>query len=645
MRKYTLIFVLLFLSVIVNAQLKQNTADSHFENERYLKSAQMYEELSKKSMRKNQTNKVFIQRTAQSYAYINQFDKAAEYYQILEQKDKLEEKDYVEYIQVLRILKRYPRAAELTEIAANRFPENKTLKRWKESQSSLSQLYNQMSTYQVEETNLNTGKGEFSPVFYQNGVLFATKSLQKGFLVGKYNWDQSNFLNLMYAEKGNSHIDFKKAKLLKDVFFTRLHDGPVAFDSTGNQMVITRNEMGKKKGKDVVRLALYFSTLLNDGSWTEPEPFPFNDISYSVGHASFSADQKGIYFVSDMPGGLGGTDIYYSEKVNGEWQKPVNLGEEINTELDEMFPYVSDANTLYFSSNGHFGLGGLDLFKVQLNTTNQKPINLGYPINSSGDDFSFIVDKTGLSGYFTSSREGFVDRIYAWKGEQEIDQDHLYALFGNIYDEETNQLIEGAKLSLVLNGENEEITTLEGKYNSDLLTNYSFGDTVDLYIQVRKEGYAPQNLQVTKLLDNQTELQYDFYLSSFELGKDLGKMLELNTIYYDLDKATLREESKVELDKVIEVLNENTNMIIELSSHTDCRQTYEYNLRLSERRAKVAAEYVKERIVNSHRVISKGYGELKLINDCACEGEVESDCTEEEHQENRRTEFIILDLD
>jgi len=249
MRKYTLIFVLLFLSVIVNAQLKQNTADSHFENERYLKSAQMYEELSKKSMRKNQTNKVFIQRTAQSYAYINQFDKAAEYYQILEQKDKLEEKDYVEYIQVLRILKRYPRAAELTEIAANRFPENKTLKRWKESQSSLSQLYNQMSTYQVEETNLNTGKGEFSPVFYQNGVLFATKSLQKGFLVGKYNWDQSNFLNLMYAEKGNSHIDFKKAKRLKDVFFTRLHDGPVAFDSTGNQMVITRNEMGKRKGK------------------------------------------------------------------------------------------------------------------------------------------------------------------------------------------------------------------------------------------------------------------------------------------------------------------------------------------------------------------------------------------------------------
>lgn len=119
----------------------------------------------------------------------------------------------------------------------------------------------------------------------------------------------------------------------------------------------------------------------------------------------------------------------------------------------------------------------------------------------------------------------------------------------------------------------------------------------------------------------------------------------VNTIYYDLDKATLREESKVELDKVIEVLNENTNMIIELSSHTDCRQTYEYNLRLSERRAKVAAEYVKERIVNSHRVISKGYGELKLINDCACEGEVESDCTEEEHQENRRTEFIILDLD
>ncbi|HLV42087.1 MAG TPA: OmpA family protein [Brumimicrobium sp.] len=641
MKKLLFLIPALILYSGINAQLKQKSADDYFELEQYYKAAPIYEELSNKSIKKNQTNWQYVRRTAESYSLLNRNNKSSDFYAILNQNDQLTEADFIAYIQVLKTLSRYPMAFELTEKGAKKYPENKILTNWFKKQGSLNRLYNDMSNNSVTETNLNSGNGDFSPVFFDNGIVYCTKSIQKGFLVGKTGWDNTNYIRLMYAEEVDSSESQHNPKLLKGAFFSRLHNGPIAFDSTETQMVITQNIRNKED--KAVYLALFFSSKTDNGTWGELVPFPFNKESYNVGHATFSPDQKGIYFVSDEPGGFGGTDLYYSEKKNGAWQEPINLGESINTELDELFPYVNQENVLYFSSNGHFGLGGLDIFKIKLSEDDQKPTNLGHPINSSADDFGIIEHEINESGYFSSNRDGFIDNIYFWKGGRDFDRYYNYRLLGNIFNAETKERVEGASVNIVMNGETDDLSSNnDGKYTSHLIDTMKFGDNVLISIVVKKKGYLPQTITVDKDLGKEDKLKYDFNLHPFDIGEDLSKILKLAPIYYDLDKATLREESKTELDKVAAILNDNPEMIIELGSHTDCRQTYSYNMTLSEKRAKSAAEYLKSRIVNPQRIIPIGYGELKLVNDCSCEGDVVSDCSEEEHQENRRTEFIII---
>jgi len=641
MKKIIFLIPTLIFCFGLNAQLKQKSADDYFKLEQYYKAAPIYEELSNKSIKKNQANSENIRRTAQAYSFINKQNKSADFYALLNQQNELTEQDYLDYIQVLRILRRYPMASELTEKGAKKFPENNILKNWAEDQGSLSRLYNDLSSNSVTETNMNSGNGDFSPVFFDKGIVYCTKSVQKGFLVGKTGWDNTNYIRLFYTKEADASSKKTSPELLKGAFFSRLHNGPVAFDSTETQMMITKNNRNRED--NVAYLALYYSSKGKDGEWSELVPFPYNGESYNVGQATFSPDQKGIYFTSDQPGGFGGTDIYFSEKVNGQWQKPVNLGENVNTALDEMFPYINHENTLYFSSKGHFGLGGLDIFKIRLTEENQKATNLGYPINSSADDFGIIEHKNSQSGYFSSNRDGFVDRVFKWEGSKEFEKHYAYKLLGNILKAKTEEQIEGAEIEIEMNELIDQlISDNEGKYTSNVLDSLKFGDALAIKIKVSKKGFIPQSIMVEKSLGKEDELVYDFNLQPFDIGSDLTKVLQLNPIYYDLDKATLREESKLELDKVAEILNDNQDMIIELGSHTDCRQTYDYNMKLSERRAKSAADYLKTKIVNPQRIIPIGYGELKLVNHCKCEGDVIVDCTEEEHQENRRTEFIII---
>lgn len=626
----------------INAQLKQKSADDYFDLEQYHKAAPIYEELSNRSIKKNDINYRNIQRTAKAYSLINEKSKAADYYAILNNQNQLTEEDLIDYIQVLKTLSRYPLASELTTRGAEKYPENAILKRWAEDQGSLTRLYNDLSSNSVSETDLNSGEGDFSPVFYGDGIIYCTQSVQKGFLVGKTGRDNSNYIRLLYAKEVAGETGKKREiEVLKDVFFSRLHNGPIAFDSTETQMFITKNI--KNKEDNTAYLALFYSSKSPSGEWSEPLPFPYNSESYNVGQATFASDQKGIYFTSDQPGGFGGTDIYYSENVNGQWQEPVNLGEGVNTELDEMFPYMNQQGTLYFSSNGHFGLGGLDIFKIRLTESNPKATNLGTPINSSADDFGIIEHETRESGYFSSNRDGFVDRIYKWEGNKEFDKYYVYNLFGNVFNSDTDERIEGAEIEIKLNKlSDQKLSDQKGKYSSNLMEGLKFGDEIMLRIDVSKKGFVPQSIMVQTNLGRDEDFIYNFNLTPFDIGNDLTKVLKLDPIYYDLDKSTLREESKLELDKVANILNQNPDMIIELGSHTDCRQTYEYNMKLSGERANSAANYLRSKIVNPQNVIPIGYGEMKLVNDCGCEGDIVSDCTEEEHQENRRTEFIIV---
>lgn len=620
-----------------NAQLKQKLADELFEQETYYKAVPMYVELAKKDLKKQTGNYENVRKLAQAYTKLMEYQKAANQYAILQTAEQLSEQDYVEYISVLRILRQYPFASDLTAQAFRKYPNNALIKDWYEHKDVLAKLYTSVTRYQVEDTKVNSGKGDFAPSYYNGDIIYASKSVKKGFLVGTYNWDNSNFINLFKAEEKNGQLD--KGKRLKDAFFSRMHDGPISFDSTYTMAFLTRNDMGSKKGKEFIHLSLY--TMVRNGEeWSEPVAFPYNDPSYNLGHAVMDHEQRGIYFVSDMPGGVGGTDIYYSAYRDGQWEKPVNLGTTINTTRDEMFPFVAADGTLYFASNGHYGLGGLDVFRYNLGEEKAVVENLGAPINSSADDFSFILHPSLTKGYFTSNRDGFVDRIYSWKGEAKR---HKYHIAGRVKNMETKESIDSATVMVWADHlEQSYLSDNGGLFSTNLLDDAKYGDQPFIRFEIRKEGFSSTVLSMKQLLMDQDTIFVDFELEPFAIGSDLGKTVGINQIYYDLDKSNIRPDAALELDKIIQVLNNNPKMVIELSSHTDCRQTYEYNMALSERRAQSAAEYLRARIVNPHRIISKGYGELKPVNHCECEGDYMVPCTEAEHQANRRTEFIII---
>lgn len=471
-------------------------------------------------------------------------------------------------------------------------------------------------------------------------------------------------------------------------------------------------------------------------------------------HVSVTPDGQQMYFVSDRPGGYGKRDIYRIVKLpNGSWSDPINLGPKINTEHDEDAPFIAvDNKTLYFSSNGPKSMGEFDIFvSVRDDEGNwSEPINLGYPINSTGDDVFYTTTADGLTGYLTSFRKkGFgekdiyrIDNDYMgiknaavlrgkiltsdgsplpesiWielncnncddkrkiellprlrdgqffsnltpcreytltyyvdkasdfaytekfntkcnAGYEEIYKELMfdvkrnrvipivrYTLDGVISDSKTGEKISGAIVEI----ENKEtgeilekmVCDKNGYFKSKHLENAAYGDKIQIWLKVSKDDYLTQHFEYKTTLGEQLDIHLAYTIEKPEVGIDLAKVLQLNPIYFDLDKSDIRPDAEIELNKIVEIMNDNPKIRIELGSHTDCRSSYDYNMKLSDRRAVASAEYIQKRISNPERIYGKGYGESQLVNDCACEGKVVSKCSEEEHQQNRRTEFRIVE--
>lgn len=472
-------------------------------------------------------------------------------------------------------------------------------------------------------------------------------------------------------------------------------------------------------------------------------------------HISVTPDGNTIYFVSDRKGGFGGRDIYRITKLpDGTWSEAYNLGSNINSPYDEDAPFIAiDNKTLYFASNNSLSIGGFDIFVSLQDDTGvwSTPINLGTPINSTGDDLYYTTTSDGRFAYITSFRsdghgekdiyeieDNFYGRnthsvlkgiitvvddkplpkdvnitvrclncaernvrtvyprksnnqylsnldkcreyemVYAYDDGKTIfhtekiktgcDDEYeeiykpvllrlddwtiipayTYELAGNVTDEDSNNSIENVKIEILTEGGDEVLETVytdkDGNYSSKVLENKQYGDNVNLKIRMSKEGYLTSEIDLLPNLSNQERVEHNLSLEKLDLGKDLGNMLALNTIYFDLNKADIREEDKGKLDKIVKILNENPTLEIELGSHTDCRASKAYNQNLSDRRARNTASYIKGKITNPSRIKHKGYGETKLINNCPCEGNIESECSEEQHQLNRRTEFKIIKL-
>ncbi len=346
-----------------------------------------------------------------------------------------------------------------------------------------------------------------------------SKSKNAGFLNGKYGWDNSYFINMLFSSY-DIDSSLNKPKVLKDAFFSRAHDGPVSFSPDGKSMVITKNTLGKHDDKEVVVLAIYFSKLI-DSVWQEVTPFQFNNQAYNVGHACFSADGNRIYFASDQPGGFGGADLYYSDKNGDSWSEPVNLGENINTDQDELFPHVT-STTLYFSSKGHFGIGGLDVFSTNI-SLNGAVLNMGAPINTSFDDFGIIALPSEKGGFFSSNRGDFVDRIYSWTRK-----DPLIFFDGGIYANYTEKE-PFINHYLVM----KDITTLEtdtlftdstGRFQTQLFVNHDYiFKTEEQYFELK----APLNISTAGIIKD-TTLTGDLLLDPLTIIVSL-KVIEKGT--------------------------------------------------------------------------------------------------------------------
>lgn len=559
--------------------------------------------------------------------------------------------DYYNYAMVLKSQKKYEESNKWMDLFGNEKPMDLRAKSYLKNKGKQQEYLSNNSNYKVITQSINSPSQDFGTSYYNNKVVFATTNVPPKMVKRKYNWNGEPYLNMYVAEVNDNQL--KNRKKMDKLFKGKMHDGPASFSNNGTFMAMTRNTLNDKTSDKIVELQISFSKLENN-KWSKPTYFEYNNESYSTGHAFLTEDGKTMYFVSNMPGGFGGTDIYKTTKVGvDKWSKPENLGNKVNTEGDELFPFFEETQqVLIFNSNGHYGLGGQDVFQIKQNGTSWEDAqNLGMPINSEADDFSFIFNKSIDKGYFSSNRSGGqgLSDIYAFQYTKEKPVEKVIA---GIVMDESGVPIPSALVTLL--GEDE--TVISTAY-SDAKGAFLFKVETDKNYDLvgNKNGYLEGNATAETFGDDK-EIIADIVLPQVEqteevtevkeeeivVNQDLAKIAKLKSIYFDFDQSTIRPDASKELDKIVKVMNKYPTLEVELSSHTDCRGSEAYNLQLSENRAKATVDYIQSRISNPSRITGKGKGESQLITTCLCDGITVSNCTSKQHQENRRSEFIII---
>jgi len=420
---------------------------------------------------------------------------------------------------------------------------------------------------------------------------------------------------------------------------TCYYDGPISTNAKGDLLFFTNNHGSDKNEK----LTIYYSTKNAKGEWSAPQPIPFNDDKYNVTHPYFDEKNKLLYFSSDMPGGSGGMDIYKCSFDNGKFGQKETV-RFVNTDKNDIFPIVYK-DKLYFTSQGHKSIGGYDLFVME----NFEINSLGAPFNTIYDDLAilFTDDK---NGFITSNRAttGATDDIYAFNlKEKFVDKPLEYvvkdAQSGEPVSDVAIRIVDDSTGIVLFSGTTDQMGSL-----TQLLDSIPLETKLRFKIFLDKEGYVSKEIAFELVVKDSNLVQVsgliDLNLEPLSLEQEITALLGLKSIYYDFDKADLRPDAIIELDKVVRFMNKHAKIEVELGSHTDCRGAAIYNQDLSNRRATNAANYIKARISNPDRITYKGYGETQLKVDCPCEGRIRSKCSEEENQLNRRTEFIIKSL-
>ena len=621
MKNLYIVLSLVALSSSIFAQNKNTKlADKLFNQYEYVKATKEYLQLVDN---KKADAYVYKQLADTYYNIFNTVEAVKWYAKATESKQDAE--TYFRYSQMLKANGNYEGANIQMKKFADLAPNDMRAKSFNQNPNYVPKLLSKQPIYSIKTLDINSDKSEFGAILQGSELYFtsARNGARK-----EYGWTKEPFLDIYKSVRAETGT-FALPTLVSSLN-SKFHDGPVSFSKDGNTIYFSgdsfrENNFEKDKINKVKlgRNNLYKANKSGD-SWTNIKPLPFNSNAYSISNPSLSKDGTTLYFSSNMPGGIGAVDIWkVAVNVDGTYGKPENLGNKVNTEANESFPFIADDNkTLYFASTGKQGLGGLDIYQIDLSAT-KEAVNMGKPLNSEKDDFAFTVNDATKIGYFSTNRVGN-DDIFEATGICAFD------VLTIVSDSKTGKTLANSKVAIVDDKNNmiaTEVTNDQGEVNFRVECEKPYS------IQVTSDGYEGNVFPVAASTGKQAIVQ-----ATLQPIQEIVKENEvvLKEINFEFNRSNITQEGAFELDKLVQVLTLNPKMVIMVKSHSDNRGSDVYNLNLSDRRAKSTVQYILSKNIDAARISGKGFGESEPKVAC---GET---CTDEQHAQNRRSEFLIV---
>lgn len=619
-KTYITLGLLLLSSITFSQNAAIQKANQLFDSYQYVGAIESYLQV----VNSKQANQQVYQNLADSYYHIYNTAEAAKWYEKAVVGSSNPETIF-KYAQVLKSLGNYKEANNQMIKFSNLLPNDVRSKEFNKNQNYLTSLNATKPLFEVKNTSFTVEKSnDFAPILANNNDFYfvSTRSNSK-----TDKWSNQPYIDIFRATRSEngSFTDVVAVKELN----TPYHDGSLALSEDGNTMFFARDghstklyEKDTKNKVKVGQLGIY-KAIKVDGKWEVKEALPMNSTAYSVSHPSLSQDGKTLYFTSNMPGGVGESDIWKIAITANGYGKPENLGTRINTPSREAFPFITDDNQLYFASTGWEGFGGLDVFKADLNQTANTVINLGKPINTEKDDFSLSLNAKFNVGYFASNRNG-TDAIFEAKPICGTD------ILPLVTDAKTGKAIEKAVVT-ILNEKNEVVKTLETDYLGKTI--YQLNCDNNYSIQVVATNYKTASFPISRSKENKLEIPVQLVPNEIIIT---DKEVLLGDVYFEFDRSFITPSGANQLDKLVKIMNEKPTMIIAVKAHTDSKGNAKYNLKLSEQRAQATVQYLISRGISKDRISGKGFGNTEPKINCG------ANCTEEQNAINRRSEFIII---
>lgn len=627
---------------------KEKQADKSFDRLAYVDAIKVYERMANQGY----VNTSILQNLADAYYFNGKLVEANTWYTELfegnyEDKElaKLPSEYYYRYAQTLKSVEDYTKSKQMMDQFAVLEQRDSRVELYSKNRDYLAHIENRSDRYDIKRLDFNTAYSDYGGTLLGDQFIFTSARATDQQGSSKIHaWTNESYTSLYRSTIGQS--GFGEPVLFAPEIGSEVNDATAVFTQDGNTMYFTRNNSkasgkSKQNKEKTSLLKLYKAVKQADGKWGQVEELPFNSDNFNTAHPALTPDDKWLYFASDRQGTRGQSDLFRVALYEHEGYGPVeNLGSSINTEGRENFPFIASDYQLYFSSDGHLGLGGLDVFtaKIYPNGSFGPVVNMGTPINSSMDDFGFYLDPKQNKGFVSSNRADGKgsDDIY-FLAEKPCKQ----TIEGTVYNKDTNEIVANALIvisdalyqksdTLYTNAKGYYITSLlDCGYKYRIKAEKESYNTVEVAFNVNREpGVKTVNIGLEKAE------------KPLGLNDDLFKRLNLQPIYFDFDKSNIRRDAAIELMKVVEVLKEYPSIKIDVRSHTDSRGNDVYNMNLSDRRVKSTIKWMIEQGIDPSRLTGRGYGESQLLNKCS-NG---VPCTTSEHQENRRSEFIIKEI-